>query len=451
MHRSLPAVTTALALLAGSAIADPAPGAAAAQAPAFRSVSYDISLTPDFATGVISGVERLRFQSLSDGLDALSFTANPLAVNATLDGLAGVTVTAEDGRRTFHLPRRLAKGEVATLVMSFAGRPRRDVVLTADEIHTDYFTCELMVCDVDRPGDRATLQLALTLPAGMDAVAPGKLVSRAPTGPGLETWRWREDRPYPSYLYGFAAGRYERVRLTGSPSLSVLFADETPEHVQTMFGDTARMIAFYRAKAGLQLPEGAYTQVIVGTNGDQEDADLSMIEKPSIEPILSNPQADGMIAHELAHQWWGNLVTCSDWKELWLNEGMAGFMTAAWKEQRWGRAAYEGEMAVARRAWDAAKKAGMDKPLSWQGAYPSLRDKRRIAYGKSMIFLDALRTQLGDDVFWRGVRRYTQDNAGRSVTARDLQRAFETASGHDLSAIFKAWVYGDQPGFAGKQ
>ena len=416
-------------------------GSAAAAAPTFRSISYDVSLTPDFATGVLSGVEYLRFQSLSDGLDTLSFTANPLAVNATLDGQAGVSVTTEGNRRIFHLPRRLAKGEAATLAMSFAGRPQRDVVFMPDEIHTGYFTCEAMICDVDRPDDRATLQLALTLPAGLDAVAPGQLASRTPAGPGLETWRWREDRPYPSYLYGFAAGRYARAEI-GS-SLEVLYSGETPRRVQAMFADTARMIAFYEAKAGMKLPERRYTQVLVNQNGDQEDASLSMIEKGSIEPILTDPQADGMVAHELAHQWWGNLLTCSDWKELWLNEGMAGFMTAAYKEQRWGRAAYDAEMAVAQRAWDNAKKSGMDEPLSWAGTYPTLRDKRRISYGKSMVFLDALRSELGDDVFWRGVRRYTQTNAGRSVTATDFQKAFEAASGRDLSFTFKTWVYGD--------
>jgi len=121
-------------------------------------VSYDISLKPDFATGVVSGVEYLRFQSLSDGMEALSLTANSLAVNATLDGQAGVAITSEGNRRTFHLPRLLHKDEEATLAMSFAGSPKRDVVFTADEIHTGYFTCEVMFCDVDRPGDRATLR-----------------------------------------------------------------------------------------------------------------------------------------------------------------------------------------------------------------------------------------------------------------------------------------------------
>ncbi len=417
-----------------------APEVAADTAPAFRPIAYDVRLTPDFATGVVSGVERLRFESLSDGLDAVSFTANPLAVNATLDGMEGVAISVEGNRRVFRLPRRLAKGETATLILSFAGRPQRDAVFTADEIHTGYFTCEVMICDIDRPGDRAALRLALTLPAGLDAVAPGRLVSRSTNGAGLETWVWQEDRPYPAYLYGFAAGRYMRTTLAQNPMLSVLSLGETQAHVQTMFAETAAMAAFYEAKAGIKLPEGRYTQVLVATNGDQEDAALAMIETGSVAPLLSDPQADGMIAHELAHQWWGNLVTCADWKELWLNEGMAGFMTAAYREQRWGRAAYDAEMAVARRAWDAAKKAGLDEPLSWSGTYPSLRDKRRIAYGKSMVFLDTLRSALGEDAFWQGVRRYTQANAGRSVTAKNLQNAFETASGRDLSALFNAWV-----------
>jgi len=404
-------------------------------------MSYDVSLTPDFEKGVISGVEQLRIQSLSDGFDTLSFTANALAVDAMVDGRGGATVEIVGGRRLFHLPHPLAKGEVATLQFRFTGRPQRDVVFTADEIHTGYFTCEVMVCDVDRPGDRATLRFALTVPKGFDAVAPGKLISRSAAGSGQETWRWQENRPYPSYLFGFAAGRYERATLKGRPSLSVLYAGETPDRVQAMFTDTARMIDFYETKAGMPLPERSYTQVLVSQNGNQEDAALSMIEKGSIESILSDPQSDGMTAHELAHQWWGNLLTCSDWQELWLNEGMAGFMTAAWKERRWGHAAYEGEMAVARRAWDAAKKADMDKPLSWRGIYPSLRDKRRIAYGKSMIFLDVLRSELGDAAFWRGIRRYTQTNAGHSVTAKDLQNAMESASGRDLSVTFAAWVF----------
>jgi peptidase M1-like protein len=418
--------------------------ATAAPADAFRTLSQDVSLAPDFATGVLAGVQRLRFESLADGLESLSFSANPLAVNAVMEGAGDVPVTTQGDRRIFHLPRRLSKGERATLVFTFTGRPARDVVFTPDEIHTAYFTCEVMICDVDRPGDRASLQFALTLPAGMEAVAPGRLISRRPAGEGRETWRWREDRPYPSYLYGFAAGRYSRLDLAARPVLSVLYAGETPERVRTMFGDTARMVAFFEAKAGVKLPGGRYTQVLVAEHGDQEDATLSMIETGSIEPILSDPHEDWIIAHELAHQWWGNLVTNGDWTELWLNEGLTTFMVAAYKEQRWGRAAYDREIAIGRRSWEAAKTAGEDHPLSWPGTYGSLRAKRRVAYGKAVVFMDALRSELGEPAFWRGLRGYTRANAGRSVCAADLRRALEAASGRDLSETFRTWVYGPE-------
>jgi aminopeptidase N len=422
--------------LAGPASAGPA-------APAFHSLSYDVRLTPDFAHGILAGDEVLRIRSLADGVGTLTFTANPMAIVATLDGRPGVTTTVEGRRLTVHLPRRLRKGETATLRFAFAGRADPEVPFTADLIHTGFLTCHAMICDDDRPGDRATLRFALTLPQDMDAAAPGRLVSKAPAGPGLVTWRWREDRPYPAYLYGFAAGRYTRTALPGPPGLSVLSAGQTRERILALFGDTAAMADFFEEKAGLPLPEGAYVQVLVDHRGDQEDVGLAMIDRRSIEPVLTDPHEDWVTAHELAHQWWGNLVTCGDWRELWLNEGLTSFMVAAWKERRWGRAAYDREIAIGQADWDAAKAAGLDRPLSWAGNYPTLSAKRRMAYGKSVVFFDRLRRDLGDAAFWRGVRAYTRANAGHSVTAADLQHAMQRASGRDLSGLFRTWVYGE--------
>src|SRR6185436_12191835 len=106
-----------------------------------------------------------------------------------------------------------------------------------------------------------------------------------------------------------------------------------------------------------------------------------------VAPILKDPHEDWAIAHELAHQWWGNSLTCADWSELWLNEGLTVFMVAAYKEARWGRADYERELALANKRWAAAKAQSFDVPLSWKGAYPSLKLKRAMAYAKSVVFL----------------------------------------------------------------
>jgi aminopeptidase N len=149
-----------------------------------------------------------------------------------------------------------------------------------------------------------------------------------------------------------------------------------------------------------------------------------------------------VIVHELAHQWWGNLVTARTWQHFWLNEGITTFMTAAWKEHRFGAAAYRAELDIARARLARARAAGWDRPLAFAGAYPDLRTRRAIQYSKGALFMDHLRTTLGDQAFWAGLKSFTRRHAGGSVTSDDFQRAMEQVAGRDLSAMFKHWVSG---------
>jgi len=173
----------------------------------------------------------------------------------------------------------------------------------------------------------------------------------------------------------------------------------------------------------------------------QEAAAFSLIGDDVIAPVIADPQEDWAIAHELAHQWWGNLVTCADWNEFWLNEGVTTFMVAAWKEHRWGRESYDRELKLARQRADAAARAVTDVRLTFPGPFPSLAVRRGIQYSKGALFVDRLRQDLGEDAFWRGLRAYTREHAGSTVTSRDFQRAFERASGRDLQSLFREWVY----------
>jgi aminopeptidase N len=184
--------------------------------------------------------------------------------------------------------------------------------------------------------------------------------------------------------------------------------------------------------------------VLVDGDEAQEAARHSIIGKEEIDPILIDPHEDWVIAHELAHQWWGNSLTCADWSELWLNEGLTVFMVAAYKEQRWGRAAYDHELELANKRWAAAKAQGFDVPLSWKGEYPSLKLKRAMAYAKSVVFLDKVRTDLGEAVFWRAIKSYTRAHRDGVVSAIDLERAFEKASGKRLAPLFAEWVFGER-------
>jgi aminopeptidase N len=247
----------------------------------------------------------------------------------------------------------------------------------------------------------------------------------------------------PAYLFGFAAGAFERHMLdAGKPSLVVLAKGVDAAKVRALFGDTRAMLSFFAARSGVPFSEPVYTQVLTSTSAAQEAVAHATIGLSEIEPILNDAHEDWVIAHELSHQWWGNAITCADWSELWLNEGFAVFMAAAWKEAKWGQGDYERELQLANKRWAAAKDAGFDVPLSWKGVYPSLKVKRAMAYAKSVVFLDTLRREVGERTFWRAVRVYTRRYWGGVVTARDLQRAMEQTSGRDLSHLFVTWVYG---------
>jgi aminopeptidase N len=364
-------------------------------------------------------------------------------VHASVDGIAMVQENVVGDRRVFRLPVPLTKGQRATLLVSFSGQAAKGLVFDGDSVSASYFTCDFMICDQDRTSDRAEMTFAVTLAPGMDAVAPGRRGAVTPAAHGRQTWHFRLAQPRPAYLFGFAAGRLQRVALPGvAPRLDILTALAPASQVTVLFADTRRMLAFFEGKAGVRFPESSYTQVLIKGSEAQEAASHSVIGLEEISPILTDPHEDWVIAHELAHQWWGNALTCADWSELWLNEGFAVFMVAAYKEQRWGRADYDREISLATARWQGAKDKGFDVPLSWKGTYPSLRLKRAMAYAKSVVFLDKLRGELGERVFWRAIVRYTRDHFNSTVTARDFQRMLEAESGRSLAPEFRDWVYG---------
>ncbi|MBI1212929.1 MAG: M1 family peptidase [Alphaproteobacteria bacterium] len=409
---------------------------------AFHVLAYEIELRPDFGAKTVSGVERIRFVSLADGLSMVSFSANSLAVTASSRDAILPNETV-DGRRLIHLGKPLRKGGEETLTLSFKGPAPKGLVFGDDTVYANYFTCDAVICDEDRPGDKAPVDMRVIVPTGMEVVAPGRLLGRERHHETV-TWRWHEPRPTSPHLIGFAAGRFARTALPGRNPGLVVLAGARAEQAAAMFADTRRTLEFFEEKSGVRYDAAAYTQVLVVGDEAQEAARHSIIGAEEIGAVPKDPTEDWVIAHELSHQWWGNSLTCADWSELWLNEGFAVFMTAAWKEHRWGRAAYDHEIELANKRWAKAKEKGFDVPLSWKGKYPSLGLKRAMAYGKSVVFLDKLRTDFGDKVFWRAIKSYTRAHKNSVVTAIDLQKAFEAATNRNLSALFAEWVFGGE-------
>ena len=439
---------TALAL-AAALLAEPRPARgseADTAAPRGYAVEhYEVELRLDAAAKRIDGRERLRVRGRSGPVAALRFPLNGLSIT-TVRGARkkDLAFAATGDRLEITLDPPLARGRATTVEVEYTTSSPKGVVFDAGAVYTIFNTCHWMVCH-EEPGERATFDLAVLAPKDTEVVASGVPRSKKAEPDGLERHAWRQRAPYPTYLFGFALGPFRRVIERGRPDLELYAPRElTDEAVRALFAPTRAMLDFFRDRAGVSFPHRVYRQVAVEGDAAQEVSSFAILGRRSLEARLQDPQEDWLIAHELAHQYWGNLITCADWTHFWLNEGLTTFLVAAYKEQRWGREAYDREIAICRRRRAIATEAGFEVPLTFAGEYPSLRVKRAVVYSKGALFLDALRTVVGDRTFWAALRRYTRACAGRSVTSRDFQQAFERESGRDLSDLFATWVYGER-------
>jgi aminopeptidase N len=301
---------------------------------------------------------------------------------------------------------------------------------------------------VQDPAQRATLQLAITADSALLIGASGRAGERRDAGAGLIHQTFTVDLPSPPFLYGFAVGRFSQAELTVDGFklrvLGPIGADLTK--VLTL---TAPMYRFLASHIGAALATPEYLQVLVQGDAAQEAAGLSFISVDALKDVQEDPTEDWIFAHELAHQWFGWLVACDDFSDFWLNEGFATFMVAAVKEDRWGHAAYEREVALWRERSAKVHADGLDMPVSL--SRPGSRAQapltetdlqaRGITYSRGALVLHKLRMELGDVAFWAAIRYYVAQRSGKGARAEDLRSSLEAVTHKDLSAFFEKWVY----------
>lgn len=323
----------------------------------------------------------------------------------------------------------------------YSGSPSKGLFWGEDYVYSNFDPCGWMICFED-VSIRAPFEIHLKYPTNLKSIAIGQLIS-AKESKYFRTEVWKENNAYSSYLYGFAIGNFTRVREKYNQiSLEYMAVNDSEKNLKEKFKQTTELaIKYFEKRSGVPFPGKSYTQVLVKNKEAQEKQGFSVIGHGFVDPILTDPQEDWAIVHELAHQWWGNNITCKSWDHFWLNESIVVFITATYKQERWGQAAYDREMDLARKRYQNAKDAKFDVPLTFSGEYPSLIIKRSIVYSKGTLFLDSLRKEMGENAFWSGLKFYTQKNLMRSVVSKDFQAAMELSSKKDLSTIFKKWVY----------
>jgi aminopeptidase N len=210
------------------------------------------------------------------------------------------------------------------------------------------------------------------------------------------------------------------------------------------------MVKHFGALFGVKYPWNKYAQVVVSDfifGGMENTTATTLYEHTLLDDRAAiDITSDDLIAHELAHQWFGDYVTCRDWSEGWLNEGFATFMEHMWREKDLGRDEYELGLLSDLEGYTSEASGRYRRPIVCQDYDAPLDLFDRHLYEKGGLVLHMLRTELGDDVFWRGIQKYLDAHQKGIVETRDLMRALEAASGKSLGRFFEQWVY--RPGHA---
>ena len=231
-------------------------------------------------------------------------------------------------------------GRHLAVTVAYTGAPRYGLQFApkVSQVYTVFSTSQWLVCN-DIPSAKATIDMELVLPAYLSVVANGSQISRIVRPDGKQVLHWRESRPIPTYTFGFAAGLFTDVK-DDRGRLRYLGEGFSADELRRIFHETAAIREFFELRSGIRYGGRTYTQALVAETVGQELGDFSLLSTEYGHNLLADPKAVGLVAHEFAHQWWGNRVTCRDWTQFWLNESFATFMAAAYLESRFGPEAY---------------------------------------------------------------------------------------------------------------
>ncbi|HKR59971.1 MAG TPA: M1 family metallopeptidase [Pyrinomonadaceae bacterium] len=401
---------------------------------------YSATLEPDIAAKSVKGTVRIRFSTVSHEAE---FNCGDLEIDSVQLGGRALKFAVVDHRvRVFLLPSPGVR-HVLEIEIDFHGTPKRGIRFFPDrqQVYTVFSTSQWLVC-VDDPADKATLAFKLILPANLTPVANGQLVSQRQLPGNKSVFEWRQETAIPTYIFGFAAGPFDVQKVKRrNVELQYLTTNYTQQEVRRIFRDTPDMLDYFEDRAGINYADRTYTQVLAAGGVEQEMNSFTALKESYGKQLLENEQDLWLAAHEFAHQWWGNMVTCRDWNHFWLNEGIATFMAAAYLEHRFGHAAYLRQIETYKTSYEKVRSAGKDKSLVFPDWLSPTREDRTLVYDKGAYVLHLLREEMGERAFWNGLRQFTRLHFGKSVVTSDFVAAMEQANGKSLKEFFAKWVY----------
>jgi aminopeptidase N len=399
-----------------------------------------------------------RLSILRDNVSKVAFDSVGLNIENVTVNKSPAKFETTTAKLIVSLPATSRPGDKFEIQIRYEGKPNKGLYfILPDKNYPDRTTqiwsqgesedTRYYLPTYDYPNNRLTTETILTVPASWMTVANGKLVNVTDAGNSMKTWTWRESQPSSTYLITVVAGEFDEVK-TSLRNLPITYyaPKGRGDRLLPNYERTPAMIELFDKKIGVDYPWEKYAQVMVDdfVAGGMENSSAttntsSSLRSPKLIPEFPDDE-DELISHELAHQWFGDLVTCKNWGNIWLNEGFATFFETVWTEAHYPKDQAEYTSWSGAREWFAMSEL-YQKPIV-RFDFDDSNEFDGNAYGKGSWVLYMLRHQLGDDNFWRSLKHYLEANRGRNVVTSDLIKAIEETTHVSVDRFFHQWVYG---------
>jgi aminopeptidase N len=409
----------------------------------------------DIQQHAVDGEVTTRLVITAAPTDTVRLDASHLTIDAALDAAdRPLRFTSDSSSVTVHLARQARRGDTVQFTLRYHGHPERGMYFVPRRptmwTQGEAIETPSWVPTYNAPNDKTTWEILVTADTGMSVLSNGRLVSVTKTADGRQqVWHWSQEKPASTYLYSIVAARFAVLRDSwrGMP-VDYWTAPDTIDATWRTFGETPSMIEIYSRVLGVNYPWAKYDQAIIPdfTYGGMENVSATTQTDLALHDASSEPEwsGRGLNAHELAHQWFGDLTTTATWAHAWVNEGLTTYMESVHEEQSRGREA-------AQWNWINEQRQAMNADLNQERPLvfgePPGTDPIQIffsghVYPKGAQLAHQLRRLVGDSLFWKGMTRFLTDNAYKPVETADYAIAMEKTTGRDLDWFFDQWAYG---------
>lgn len=424
--------------------------------PAIDVQHYTFRIALDDASDEIRGRATLDVRFVQGGVTTIALDlASPAAdgTGMTVDEVAGgagaLTFTHTADRLQVALAAAPAPGSIQSFTVAYHGKPGDGLNITKNRygdrtVFADNFPDRARdwLPTVDHPSDKATCDFVVDAPAREQVVANGRLVEETDLAGDRRRTHWRESEPIATYLMVIGVARFavQYVDEIGNVPIETWVYPQDRDAGFFDFARTRRVLEFFGDRIGpYDYEKLANVESTTRYGGMENASNIFYTERA----VTGTRRVESTVVHEVAHQWFGDAVTESDWNHVWLSEGFATYFTHLFDEWAYGR-----DRLVAGMARDR------DTVLAFAAGNPDLRvvdDRvpiRKVlspyTYQKGGWVLHMLRRRIGDDAFWEGIRTYYRTYRNGNALSEDFARVLSEASGQDLTAFFHQWLY--EPG-----